>query len=280
MSRAPVITHMTRSSLLLVTLLLAGTAWLHAEPLSFQEISLMIRTGETPQSIIKEASSRKLLQALTPDQEAKLRASGAPPALLNALHAPELLASADVTALYQAHQQAVSAAVVRNRFIADIEAAKTAPDRAVRASEAFSLSQLEQAKARAQSEHKPLGFVMIWGTMLDAPASTRQKGSNPALLHFCEAFKNSVVFVFVRHETDLSKVPKAVSQGYTSPEEGGYAPNMAVVDASAQELIVEIPGGNLDAPNRDAVFTKDAAKIQAWLAAHPTAMATSAPGPQ
>ena len=280
MSRASDRARMTRTSLLVVTLLLAGTAWLHAGPLSFQEISLMVRTGETPQSILKEASSRKLLQALTPEQEATLRTSGATPALLNALHAPELLASADVTAAYRAHEQAVTAAVVQNRFMADIEAAKTAPERAVHAGEAFSLSQLEQAKVKAQSEHKPLGFVMIWGTMLDVPASTRQKGSNPALVHFCEAFKNSVVLVFVRHETELSKVPKAVSKGFTGPDEGGYAPNMAVVDASARELIVEIPSGNFDAPKRDAVFTTDAAKIQAWLAAHPAAMATSAPAPQ
>jgi hypothetical protein len=270
MSHAPEFARMTRTVPLLITLLLTGAAWLRAEPLNFQEISLMVRTGETPQSILNEASRRKLFQALTPEQEATLRASGATPALLTALHAPELLASADVTAASRARQSAAAL----NHFMADIEAAKTAPDRAVRANEAFSLSQLEDARARAQREHKPLGFVMIWGTMLDAPVSTRETGSNPALLHFCEAFKNSVVLVFVRHETELGKVPKAVSKGFTGPDEGGFAPNMAVVDAGARELIVEIPGGGYDAPKRDAVFATDAAKIQAWLAAHPTAMAT------
>jgi hypothetical protein len=41
-------------------------------------------------------------------------------------------------------------------------------------------------------------------------------------------------------------------------------------------LIVEIPGGGLDAPKRDAVFATDGAMIQKWLVAHPTAMAASA----
>jgi hypothetical protein len=284
---------MNRISLFLVALSLACAAHLHAaEPVSFAELSLLVRSGESPQFILNEVATRKLLQPLTDAQEAKLRANGAAPALLAALHASDLLAPADAVTAYNARHASTPAAVsapapnaasqpiaLSDRFTAGIEAAKNAPNRAVNSGEAFSLGQLEEAKAKAQHEQKPLGFIMMWGQMLDAPASTRLTGGNSALLHFCEAFKDSLVLVFVRHETELQKVPKAVSAGYSSPDEGGVAPNMAVVDSSARELIVEIPCGGFKGTgaDRDAIFQAAAAKIQQWLSYHPAAMATPAP---
>jgi hypothetical protein len=171
--------------------------------------------------------------------------------------------------------------VPADHFAAGLEAAKTATNRAVRAGEAFALGQLAEAKTKAQREHKPIGFIMLWGQMFDAPASTRTYGGNAALLHFVEAFNESLVLVFVRHETELQNVPAAVAAGFNSPEEGGYAPNMAVVDATASELIVEIPcaGPTGTGVERDAVFKTAAAKIQNWLSDHPMAVATPA-GPR
>jgi hypothetical protein len=271
---------MTRPSLLILALCLTTAACLHAaDPLSFQELSLLVRTGEQPQVIVNEAAQRKLLEPLTVEQEARLKASGASPALLNALHTPGLLATPEVVAAYHAHHQAFAPATSQrvfppDRFTADLEASKNARTRAVKLSEGFSLDQLAEASATAKREHKPLGFIMVWGVMFDKPTDTRDTGSTAALLHFCEAFKNSLVLVFVRHETQLQRVPTAVATGFTGPDEGGFAPNMAVVDATGNEFVLEVPCGPAKATgiDRDAIFKMAATKIQAWLAFHPTAV--------
>lgn len=255
---------------------LALTASLHAlEPLSFQELSLLVRSHETPQSIADEASRRKLLGALTAEQENKLRADGASQELLTYLRSPQLLATPEAAAAYRTHHPAPPAP---DHFSSGLEAAKTAPNRAVKLSEAFSLSQLEQAKAQATRLHKPLGFIMVWGQFFDKPTSTQVDGSEGVLLHFVEAFKDSLVLIFVRHENELQQVPRAVRAGFFGPDEGGYAPNMAVVDATASEFIVEIPYTKPGA-QRDTVFHTATGKINTWLSTHPTAAAGASPAP-
>lgn len=271
-----------------------------AEPISFQEISLLLRTGENQQTILNDITSRKLLQPLTAQQEATLRAAGASPALLNVLHAPETLASPDAVALYSTRHQATPAPVpaaaaapapaqpaptpapqrvaLPDLFTSGLENAKKAPASAMLMTYAFGLDRLDAAKAKAQREHKPLGFIMVWDQYFNKRATTRVIGGSSALLHFYEAFKDSLVLVFVHHENELDKVPRAVAFGFQSPDEGGYAPNMAVVDATASEFIVEIPcaGPGGGGTERDAVFKTAAAKIQAWMNAHPNAVTTPA----
>jgi hypothetical protein len=289
---------MKRLALITLLGLLSLTATHAADPITFQEISLLLRTGENQQTILNDATQRKLLQPLTAEQEVALRAAGATPALLTALHAPELLATPEAVATYRAHHQAPPAPVpaqnvprapvqpaaaparalvnLPDLFSKGIESAKTAPDRTVQMTDCFSLDQLADAKAKAQREHKPLGFLLVWNQYFGPRASTRLYGGSNALHHFYEAFKDSVVLVFVHHESDLGKVPPAVTAGYGSPDEGGYAPNMAVVDATASELIVEIPcaGPKGRGADRDAVFKIAAARMQAWMNAHPNAVAT------
>lgn len=297
--------------LLTLSCCLALTATLHAsDPMSFQELSLLVRAGENPQSIADEVNRRKLLEPLTAAQENTLRANGAVPSLLTFLHSPQLIATPEAVAAYHAHHQApppslppetpaapaapaapaLTAAIpvapppssLRDYFNAGIEASSRAPSRAVKASDAFSLSQLTEAKAKAVRERKPLGFILVWGQYFDKPTSTHAcgGGSGP-LLHFVEAFKDSLVLVFVRHETELQQVPRAVATGLLGPDEGGYAPNMAVVDATASEFIVEVPCAAPDSTlgKRDAVFRTAAGKINAWLSTHPTAIGGASPAP-
>lgn len=144
---------------------------------------------------------------------------------------------------------------------------------------AFSLSQLEAAKAKARAERKPLGFIMVWDSLFGERADTRLQGGTHGLAHFYRAFNENVVLVFVRHENELGSVPNAVKEGFNGPDEGGFAPNMAVVDATASEFIVEIPYGGADSngEKRDKVFAAGAAKIDQWLATHPQAIATPKP---
>jgi len=269
-------------------------------PISYQEISLLLRTGENQQTILNETSQRKLLDPLTAQQEAALRTAGASPALINFLRTPTVLASPEAVAAYRAHHtvpppsdsepntpvtllpsetaQALPLTKLPNRFTAGLENARRAPGGVVRLSDGFDLAHLDAAKAKAQREHKPLGFVMVWNQFFAKRASTRLGGSTNALLHFREAFKDSLVLVFVHHENELDKVPPAVATGFRGPDEGGWAPNMAVVDATASEFIVEIPCAGPSGPGteRDAVFKAGADKIQAWLTTHPNAIAAPA----
>jgi hypothetical protein len=162
-----------------------------------------------------------------------------------------------------------------------LEAAKTVPEQPVKASAAFSVEQLAEARAQALRDRKPLGFIMMAPTMLDKPTTTRETGGNSALLHFYEAFKDSLVLVFVPVDTKKDQLPGAVLAGFSRPELGGIAPNMAVVDASASALIVAIPCGNAKTagPDRDTVFKIGATAIQRWLTYHPMAIGVPASEP-
>jgi hypothetical protein len=145
---------------------------------------------------------------------------------------------------------------------------------ALQAGDAFSLAQLDQAEQKARQEQKPLGFLMVWGVFFGHEADTRGSDSVSALIHFYQVFNRDLVLVFVRHESELNMVPAAVKKGFFGPDEGGYAPNMAVTDATATEFIVEIPYAHLDGPGRDQTFAAGANKIDQWLATHPQAAPT------
>ncbi len=163
----------------------------------------------------------------------------------------------------------------KGRILAGVNSAKSGEHVVMRLDSAFSLSQIEAAKAKAIREHKPLGFLMVWGQFFDPKAvDSRAQGGGEGLAHFYRAFRNTLVLVYVRHETELGLVPEAVKKGFNGPDEGGFAPNMAVVDATASELIVEIPygGAKSNGTVRDGVFTAGAQKIEQWLSTHPDAL--------
>jgi hypothetical protein len=134
---------------------------------------------------------------------------------------------------------------------------------------AFSLDNLAAAREKALAENKPLGFIMEWDTML-VPARPMERGSDCGVAHFYCTFNNSLVLVFVRHENELDKVPDSVKKGFFGPEEGGFAPNMAVVTPDCSQFICEIPYGG-DKSNgqiREQIFRQKIAVIKKFLAAH------------
>ena len=135
---------------------------------------------------------------------------------------------------------------------------------------AFSLDNLEAAKKKAKDEKKLLGFIMEWDSMLVPSYPMGGAGSNSGLAHFYAAFNDSLVLVFVRHESELDKVPDAVKRGFFGPEEGGFAPNMAVVTADCSQFVCEIPfGGGKDSTwqLREQVFRQKIAVIKKFTAA-------------
>lgn len=168
-----------------------------------------------------------------------------------------------------------SAPQVVDHFSSALSAAKSASPREMHLNDAFGLGDLEKAKAKAIREKKPLGFIMVWetkGDFFNYSADTRDKYGPSALQHFYKGFNSNVVLVFVRHEDELGLVPAAVSQGFSGPDEGGYAPNMAVTDATATEFIVEIPARGLEGLSRDTIFAEGAKKIDLWLSTHSDAV--------
>ena len=136
---------------------------------------------------------------------------------------------------------------------------------------AFRLSSLEAARQKAGREHKPLGFIMVWDVMFGIPSRPMGWGSNDQLAHFYMAFNNSMVLVFVRHEDELNLAPDSVKKGFFGPEEGGHAPNMAVVTEDASEFICEIPlgmGSNNQSvgTDREPVFRAKIQEIKKFVA--------------
>ena len=132
---------------------------------------------------------------------------------------------------------------------------------------AFSLSQLDEAKKKAQAEHKPIGFIMVWDEFFQS-AWPMKRGSPGGLAHFYDTFNNGLVLVFVRHESELGAVPDVVKQGFNGPEEGGFAPNMAVVSADCSHFVCEIPygGDHSNGAIREQIFRKKIAVIKKYLA--------------
>jgi hypothetical protein len=128
---------------------------------------------------------------------------------------------------------------------------------------AFSLDNLEAAKKKAKDEKKMLGFVMEWDSML-VPAYPMQAGSQSGLAHFYDVFHDGMVLVFVRHESELNSVPDAVKKGFFGPEEGGFAPNMAVVTADCSQFVCEIPFGGKESTGkiREQIFREKIAVIK------------------
>ena len=77
------------------------------------------------------------------------------------------------------------------------------------------------------------------------------------------------MLVFVRHESELGLVPDAVKQGFNGPEEGGFAPNMAVVTADCAQFVCEIPygGDQSNGPIREQIFRQKIVVIKQFIKA-------------
>ena len=138
---------------------------------------------------------------------------------------------------------------------------------------AYRLSSLEAAKKKAQAEKKLLGFIMVWDMMFRTGRPMAAGGPND-LADFYTVFSPGLVLVFVRHEDELGQVPDAVKKGFFGPEEGGWAPNMAVVTADCSQFVCEIPmgGAHTTGAAREPIFRAKIAVIKKFLE-HPEAFA-------
>jgi hypothetical protein len=141
-----------KTKLTCAALIFAMAGALAAAPLTFSEVSLLVRMRESDASVIESLSARRLMRALTSEQETKLKSEGASEVLLRALRTAEMiLPTAEATAFetWQAEQQkAVESAIAA----ADIERANREAAQAA-ALAAWNREQEEKAaRARADAE--------------------------------------------------------------------------------------------------------------------------------
>src|SRR5438874_8776861 len=98
-----------RTQLLITTLLAALlTTTASARPLDFSELSLLVRAHEPEASVIADAKERKLMHALTPQQEATLKAQGASDSLIQSLRNSNVVVSQPEAAAYEANRAAAA----------------------------------------------------------------------------------------------------------------------------------------------------------------------------
>jgi hypothetical protein len=88
---------------LLITALLAVllTTTASGRPLEFSELSLLVRAHEPEPSLIADAKERKLMHALTPQQEATLKSQGATDSLIQSLRNSKLVVSQSEAKAYE-----------------------------------------------------------------------------------------------------------------------------------------------------------------------------------
>jgi len=96
-------------------------------PITYKEIAMLLRNGETPRSILEETAGRKLLQPLTQREEADLLSLGGTPAMVQALRAPAMIASVDTAAAYKSSLIEQKRLALQQQKDADLQAARDAP---------------------------------------------------------------------------------------------------------------------------------------------------------
>ena len=96
---------------------------LHAKPIGFSELSLLVRMHEPEVSIKNEVADRKLLHSLTQPQENLLKQQGASDSLIKSLRDSNLVASKEEAAAAEAtvaHQPSAEAAESQNSYPVDV----------------------------------------------------------------------------------------------------------------------------------------------------------------
>jgi len=91
-----------RYSFLIAAAFLFASSQLHARPVGFSELSLLVRMHEPEFSIKNEVAERKLLHPLTQPQENLLKSQGASDALIKSLRDSNLVASKEEVAAAEA----------------------------------------------------------------------------------------------------------------------------------------------------------------------------------
>lgn len=140
----------------------------------------------------------------------------------------------------------------------------------------FQLARLEEAKAKAVAEGKPLGFVVTWRSYWGPDMDPKAVGGSPgAMAHYHLVYDPLLVMVYVRHEDEYPRMPPGAAAGITGPKAGGWAPKMAITTPDAKTLIEMVPwGATKDGKpgglkERAAGFRAAWPPVETWYQANP-----------
>lgn len=146
-----------KPGLISIAISLALAGGLGAAPITYEEVSLMVRMHEGDAYIAQQVSSRRLVRPLTQAQEAALQAQGASAAFLQILRNPgTILSDADAVAFdlsRAAQKKAVLEAIAAD---AERENARLALAAQAREREAAAVRETSLPKQAAASEAEPV----------------------------------------------------------------------------------------------------------------------------
>jgi hypothetical protein len=109
-------TNPTRYSLSILVALLLAAPIASARPLDFKELSLLVRAHESEVSIKEQVSRRKLMQPLTPQQEATLKSQGATDSLVSSLRRARVASKEEAAAAEKSTTSAPPAGVAPSQM--------------------------------------------------------------------------------------------------------------------------------------------------------------------
>jgi hypothetical protein len=150
-----------KTKLTFLALIFALACSLRAAPLTFNELSLLVRMRETDTYMLQQLSQRRLLRPLTADQESQLKAQGASDALLKAARDPaRALPEADAVA-FETWSEEQKKAIQERKVIEEAEAKATRAAQIAQAQESALLyqRQLQDARARRDAQLEADAFV-------------------------------------------------------------------------------------------------------------------------
>lgn len=129
--------------------LLSVAGAVEAAPIAFEEVSLLVRVGEPTEFITRQVAERHLLRALTPGQEARLKAAGATEGLLQALRNPATVLPPEEAAAFETWSAGQREALEK-RIAA--QAAEEKAERMARAAALAAWQQEQAARERVMAE--------------------------------------------------------------------------------------------------------------------------------
>ena len=135
-----------------------------ADPVTFKEVSLLVRMKESPEQIVGQVSKRKLIQPLTQAELASLRSQGANEALLQTLQDPRFFLSAkEVDAFNRRKAAQLVAAKQDEEKFAQSQAAKAVTEAASANDRSTDFKYAKEVVERG----KPLSLSRFRGSDID-----------------------------------------------------------------------------------------------------------------
>lgn len=116
---------MNGRALIICAVLFGFAVTARCAPITYKEISMLLRNGETPRSILEETAGRKLLRPLTAQEEADSMSRGGTAAMMQALRAPAMIASPATASAYQAELNEQKRRALQEQKNAGLQAARS-----------------------------------------------------------------------------------------------------------------------------------------------------------